>query len=100
MYGYSIHVEIRNKANRMLSSEQRIFLSYHVYDGNGNVLAYDNVRSELGKNIFSHSTERVELKVDALEPGEYILGIDVVEEGVTWFSEHEEMEKKLRIAVK
>lgn len=98
---YIIPITIRNNANRMLSSAEGhdIYLSYHLYDANGKLLIYDNVRSTFDKAIFAKSKDEVELHVTPIEKGEYILGIDLVQEGVDWFSTKENIEKKIHLII-
>lgn len=86
---YVIPVHVDNRANRMLTStdDQRCFLSYHLYDENGTLLEYDNVRTEFMNRIFSGQTAQEELKISGLESGVYQVSLDVVKEGEAWFSE-------------
>lgn len=98
---YVIEVEVNNKANRMLSSAegQNIFLSYHLYDVQGNLICFDNKRSRFEHNILSGDAAKVKLYITPLKKGEYIVGIDVMQEFVTWFHEKEDTEKKVRVLV-
>lgn len=98
---YVVDVEINNQANRMLSSAegQDIFLSYHLYDLNGNLICFDNIRSCFEYSIFSGDTAEAKLYVTPLEHGEYLLGIDIIQEYVTWFNEKEDTEKIVKITV-
>lgn len=86
---YVIPVSVDNGANRMLTStdDQRCFLSYHLYDGDGNLLAYDNERTEFINRIFSGQTAQEEIRISGLESGAYQVSLDVVKEGEAWFSE-------------
>lgn len=98
---YSIPVKVNNKSNRVLSSaeEYQIFLSYHLYDGNGNLLVYDGMRSSFEHQILSHETDIVDMHMN-LEPGEYIVEIDVLQEFVAWFAEYEDTAVKVKVIVK
>lgn len=98
---YVVDVEINNQANRMLSSAegQDIFLSYHLYDLNGNLICFDNIRSCFEYSIFSGDIAEAKLYVTPLEQGEYLLGIDIIQEYVTWFNEKEDTEKIVKITV-
>lgn len=98
---YSIPVKVNNKSNRVLSSaeEYQIFLSYHLYDGNGNLLVHDGMRSSFEHQILSHETDIVDMHMN-LEPGEYIVEIDVLQEFVAWFAEHEDTAVKVKVIVK
>lgn len=99
---YLINVKIQNNANRMLGSAEdlKFFLSYHVYNLNGEVLAHDNIRSPFEKNIYSGEKGETVLHMTPLEKGEYIIGIDVLQEGETWFDLEENTEIKVRLTVK
>lgn len=102
MSEYAIPVKIENNSNRMLSSAagQDVFLSYHLYDLNGNILVYDNARSPFSESIFANSKGKSELHIVPVESGEYIIGIDIVQENVAWFSDNGNEEKRVRIIVK
>lgn len=98
---YVIPVIINNKSNRVLSSteEYKIFLSYHLYDGEGNLLVYDGMRSSFEHQILSHEKDVVDMYMN-LEPGEYIVEIDVLQEFVTWFAEQEDTSIRVKVIVK
>ena len=66
-----------------------IFLSYHWYDlKKGEIIVLDGERSKLPKSINPGSSEIVETKIIApSKPGDYLLLYDLVDEGITWFSE-------------
>lgn len=98
---YVIPVTIYNRANRMLSSagDVCIFMSYHLYNADGKLLVYDNIRSELNKAYFTGDVGNVDLHVSVLQAGTYKIGIDFVEEGVGWFSKKEDMQKMIEIVV-
>lgn len=98
---YIIPVTINNKANRMLSSagDVCIYVSYHLYDDDGKLLVYDNVRSGFDKAFYTGDVGSIDLHVSPMKEGKYKIGIDVVEEGAEWFSEQEDMEKLIEIIV-
>lgn len=87
---YIIPVYVDNEANRMLVStdDQRCFLSYHLYDGNGVLLEYDNKRTEFINRIFSGQSAEEEIRISGLEKGVYQLALDIVKEGEAWFAEN------------
>ena len=86
---YIIPVYVENRANRMLVStdDQRCFLSYHLYDEEGNLLKYDYERTVFTNRIFSGQAAEEEIRVYGLERGVYQVSLDVVKEGEAWFSE-------------
>lgn len=98
---YVIPVNVENHANRLLSSgeNEALFLSYHLYDANGKLLNYDGVRSRFTRQIFAGQKGAADLYMN-LEPGEYRVDIDIVEEFVTWFNEHENTQISVKVYVK
>ena len=58
-----------------------------MYDGEGKLLEYDNVRTEFINRIFSGQTAQEEIRISGLESGVYQVSLDVVKEGEAWFSE-------------
>ena len=97
---YVIPVKVDNRANRVLSSsdEYKIYLAYHLYDGQGNLLNYDGIRSSFEHQVLSHDKTTVDLLMN-LEPGEYIVEIDVIQEFVTWFAEQEDTSIRVKVKV-
>lgn len=98
---YVIPLSIENHANRLLSSaeDQNIFISYHVYDCQGNLLVYDNPRSRFEKPVFCGETGEAQLHMTLLAEGEYIIEIDLLQEGVTWFGQQEDTQKRIGIII-
>lgn len=97
---FTIPVKIQNRANRPLwCTNDNIYLSYHLYDAEGNLLGYDQIRTPIDKNLYPGDKTTVELQVSPLEAGTYQLGLDIVQEGVVWFSDMEEIEKKITLVV-
>lgn len=97
---YEIPVIVHNRANRLISTDMRdMYLSYHIFDENGNVLVYDNMRTPFGKTLYSGDKAHMSLQVSDMDPGKYVLEIDIVQEGVEWFSEQEDMTKKVTVLV-
>lgn len=83
----SVGIWLQNRATRAISSEGNIFLSYHLEDTQKKVLQFDNVRTEIGA-VAPNGKQWADMQIDVPEqPGEYKLVLDLVEEGVTWFSE-------------
>jgi len=86
--GETVFVDVRleNKCRRIISSDNGIFLSYHLLDVNGGGLEFDNQRSVIHPiNPFGTGKDAVGVAAP-LEEGEYIVEIDLVEENVAWFS--------------
>jgi len=83
-------VELTNEGRRAWSSDPQmgIFTSYHWLDDNGHVVEFDGERTPLPGSIDAGETTTVALVVRApSSPGPYRLAIDLVCEGVTWFSQ-------------
>jgi arylsulfatase A-like enzyme len=82
-------VVIRNMGSRPIASGGRfpVSVSYHVRNDRGVVLIFDGPRSHLGPMIRPGESRRVEFDFDPpRKPGKYEVEIDVVQEGVSWFS--------------
>jgi SAM-dependent methyltransferase len=63
-------------------------VSYHWLDRRGEIIHFDGLRSDLPHAVGPNDTCRVFIAIAAPPtPGEYVLAIDLVKEGVTWFSE-------------
>jgi len=87
-----VHAEVglRNAGYMRWSSEGEapVFVSYRWLDRSGVPLAQEGRRSRLPHPLDAGSSCRVPIVIEtpALE-GRYVLSIDLVHEGVTWFSE-------------
>lgn len=83
-----INIVLKNKSRKIISSDNNIFLSYHLYDLDGREIVYDNARTQIKKvNPFAVS-EVIPLIVERpVERGVYMVKVDMVEEYVAWFAE-------------
>jgi peptidoglycan/xylan/chitin deacetylase (PgdA/CDA1 family) len=64
-----------------------VLMAYHLYDASGNLLRWDGLRTALGADVPPGTSRAV--RVDVLaphSPGGYIVRVDLVREGVAWFS--------------
>ena len=88
---YMVEIEVTNRGTVKwpYKSISPVFLSYHWYDLNTEkIVVKDGERSKLPKSINPKHSEVVETKIiTPSKPGDYILIYDLVDEGVTWFSE-------------
>jgi hypothetical protein len=87
---FSVVVEVENRSWRPWQSDgdSPIFLSAHVSDRKKNIVIADGPRTPWPRTVGSRECCRVNLAVDAPDrPGRYILHVDGVHEGVTWFSQ-------------
>lgn len=97
---YTIPIKITNHANRTMNSAlKNMFVSYHIYNESGELLIYDNIRTPFPKTLYPGDKESLELQVSKIDPGTYILEIDMLQEGVEWFSDQEEMTKRIQLVV-
>jgi len=85
-----INIEILNQGNYiwMRGGSNPVYLSYHLLDQKKQVLVFDNPRYELPHDLRPDDSCKisVEIPVD-LEPDNYLLEFDMVEEGSYWFAE-------------
>ncbi len=82
---FTIPVKVQNGSDVDLFSSQDIYLTYHVLDSNSNVMRWDNERTEIA--ILPGDEESVSVICTAPnEAGDYYLEIDIVREGVEWYS--------------
>ena len=69
-------------------SENPVHLSYHWLERDGGMREFDGLRTDLPRPIAAGETCRVAINVKApATPGDYRLAVDLVKEGVSWFSE-------------
>ncbi len=68
------------------SEENNTFLSYHYYTEDGELVDYDGIRTEIEFVPARGKKNETMAFIAPLDAGSYILQVDLVEEGVTWFS--------------
>jgi SAM-dependent methyltransferase len=79
---------------------QPVHVSYHWLKSNGGVLEFDGLRSDLPRALGSRETCEVAITIRAPSAaGDYTLAIDLVKEGVTWFSEAGKPWHSVRVSV-
>ena len=61
-------------------------LSYHLYDGVGNLIDWDGARTLMPTTVNPRQSVNLSAKIDRLAPGSYRIVWDMVHETVTWFS--------------
>jgi SAM-dependent methyltransferase len=88
---FRAQVQFYNRSYRHLSSsspENPDFISYRWLDKQGTIIRSDGIRTPFKKQIAPDEKGQAELKISAPEsPGKYILAIDIVQEGKTWYSD-------------
>lgn len=87
----SLAVRVRNSSRVAwpATADSGIALGNHWLSAQGELLAWSDGRAALRKPLLPGQTATVRLETRAPNlPGDYLLEIDLVEEGVTWFKEH------------
>jgi ubiquinone/menaquinone biosynthesis C-methylase UbiE len=101
---FRAQVRFLNRSYRRLSSfshENPDFLSYRWLDKGGAIVEREGIRTPLTKILDPDEKGQAELKIAAPEkPGKYILAIDFVQEGKTWYSEAGNPCMRVRLVVK
>lgn len=85
-----LNIEVLNQGNFiwMHGGENAVHLSYHVLDNQKKILIYENPRFDLPNDMRPDADTKIEVEfLPDLEPGDYILQFDLVEEKVTWFED-------------
>jgi len=80
----TVPLRVQNLSNFEFDSS--VNLSYHWYDGNGNAVTWDGLRTPLA-GIRVNEVRAIDATVQTpAATGTYALRFDIVREGVTWFS--------------
>ncbi|MHB1651898.1 MAG: COG1470 family protein [Desulfitobacteriaceae bacterium] len=86
----SINVTVKNTGNFIWPSagSNPVHMSCHILDANKKPVINDGLRADLPKDLLPGQQVTVPLQVKAPEQlGSYIVQLDMVQEGVTWFGE-------------
>ena len=81
----SVPLRVQNMSN--FAWDQTVNLSYHWYDANGKVVVWDGARTALAGMAPGEVRAVNALVVGPMTAGAYALRFDIVQEGVTWFSD-------------
>ena len=87
---YSLRVAVTNSSSAVWRFEQRqpVMLGNHWLNPNLQVLRLDDGRTMLPNNITPGQSVELTVQVNTPpEPGVYVLELDVVQEGVSWFKD-------------
>jgi hypothetical protein len=98
---FALEVQIGNSSGESTPFGKNVFgLSYHLLAASGAVLRHDNERAWITTPIHPGERRIAQLTVRSPEtPGEYILELDLVWEGVMWFKEVANPVARVRLAV-
>lgn len=67
--------------------EGPVHLAYHWYDAQGRLVSWDGVRTALGADVAPGESRTLAMNVlMPTAPGSYSLRVDLVREGIAWFS--------------
>ncbi len=81
-----VEVSVDSYVFQELSSDNGVFLSYHILSSEGEVLDYDGIRTKIEPIKARDKKDEIVNVTVPLSAGEYILEIDMIREGVSWFS--------------
>lgn len=84
----NLFVKVKNISNETWSISDNIRLGNHWLDKKKNIIILDDARSELNKDLIPG--DEIELTLGVKAPnnsGDYLLELDMVKEGVTWFKD-------------
>ena len=87
---YTVAVQIKNTGSMTwpATGANAVHLSYHWVNSGGSTVVYDGVRTNLPSNIGPDGTVVLNATLEPpSQPGDYTLKWDMVQEGVTWFSQ-------------
>lgn len=84
----SVPVTVTNTGSADWSSSGTtpVNLAYHWYTGSGQVLIWDGVRTALPSTVAAGASLQTNATVKAPGPGDYLLKIALVKEGVAWMA--------------
>ena len=69
------------------TGSEPVALAYHVYDAMGRLVLWDGARTSLGSAVVPGQTRSLSVSVSAPgSPGDYIVRVDLVREGIAWFA--------------
>lgn len=86
---FAIPIFIRNTSSKDLLNEEQIYLSFHIRSLNDNYSKWDNERFPI--NLLKGKEKIIYIKSTLPDKeGEYILQLDIVQEGVGWYSQQGE----------
>lgn len=97
-----IPVIVKNTSNFVWDSGSTtpVNFSYNWFDSNGNRVVFDGQRTALPKSLAPQDSEKLNAAVKFPDrPGNYILTLTMVQEGVTWFNDAGAQAPKIPVTV-
>ena len=85
-----INVNVKNTSLESWNSQGMyiVNLGYHITSIDGEVILFDGIRTSLPHEISSGVSLPLQISVKPnLEVGKYLVAIDIVQEGISWFGE-------------
>lgn len=83
-----LRVAVENRGSTAWHSETGVALANHWLSTQGELLVWSDARANLQDTLAPGRKARLWLEVRApVEPGDYLLELDLVEEGIAWFKE-------------
>jgi hypothetical protein len=83
---WNVLVGVTNRSNFTFSAATNVYLSYHWFNADGTVAVWDGARSPI--TLAAGQSGGVWVAVyGPPQPGSYRLAFDLVQEGVSWFSD-------------
>jgi len=98
----TIPIKVKNIGTKKWDSQDEkfpIFISYHLLTKNNKIVSQDNLRTQFPKEITPGEAIILELNVASHPVGEYIVKVDLVVEGLTWFKEQGSQELSLPLEI-
>jgi SAM-dependent methyltransferase len=94
----SIRARVRNTGAGVWPGRegaQRIFLGNHWLSPDGALLQLDDGRAPLERDVAPGEEIELDLRVTApAAPGEYLLELDLVQEGISWFAQRRKLSRR------
>lgn len=86
----SVNVTVKNTSNFIwpASGPNPVHMSYHILDNHKKMVVDDGLRTNLQTDLQPGQQVTLPVEMKAPEhPGSYVIQLDMVQEGVTWFGE-------------
>ncbi len=100
MYQSVVVLENRGTQSWETVGSYPIYLSYHWWTADGNLVAWDGLRNSLPQNVKPGDTLARQVRfITPTEPGDYVLEWDLVHENRTWFGEQGGITLRLDVTV-